>query len=301
MLLFDIKRYSINDGPGIRITIFLKGCPLSCIWCHNPEGISPLPEKLYTRKKCIGCQACVHACPHGALTLTKDGIVTDKSLCQVCGHCVEVCPAKAMEMSGNTYTLDEVMEEIEKETVFMDQSEGGVTFCGGEPLAHPADLIPLLDRCGELGIHRAVDTTLFASPNLVRKVTERTDLFLVDLKLMDSDRHRRFTGVPNELILANLRMIADAGKDFFIRIPLIDGVNADAENIERSAAFLATLPWKRKVVNLLLYHDYGKVKHEKRGTIYNPDHIPMSTPSEALSAECIKIFNNYGLSATIGG
>ena len=233
MLLFDIKRYAINDGPGIRVTIFMKGCPLACVWCHNPEGISPRAEKLYTRKKCIGCGACVDVCPTGALTLTEAGIVTDRSLCRTCGRCAEVCPTLAMEMSGREYSIDEVMREIEKETVFMDRSEGGVTFCGGEPLSHPSDLVALLDRCGELGIHRAVDTTLFASPDTVRSVMERTDLFLVDLKHMDSGSHCRFTGVPNERILSNLRMIAEAGIDFLIRIPLIEGVNADEENISR--------------------------------------------------------------------
>lgn len=151
MLLFDIKRYAINDGPGIRVTIFMKGCPLACVWCHNPEGISPRAEKLYTRKKCIGCGACVDVCPTGALTLTEAGIVTDRSLCRTCGRCAEVCPTLAMEMSGREYSIDEVMREIEKETVFMDRSEGGVTFCGGEPLSHPSDLVALLDSLRSVG------------------------------------------------------------------------------------------------------------------------------------------------------
>ena len=130
MLLFDIKRYAINDGPGIRVTIFMKGCPLACVWCHNPEGISPRAEKLYTRKKCIGCGACVDVCPTGALTLTEAGIVTDRSLCRTCGRCAEVCLTLAMEMSGREYSIDEVMREIEKETVFMDRSEGALPSAG---------------------------------------------------------------------------------------------------------------------------------------------------------------------------
>lgn len=301
MLVFDIKRYAINDGPGIRITIFMKGCPLSCVWCHNPEGLTVRKEKLYTKKKCIGCRSCVEACPHQALALTSEGIVTDKARCEVCGWCAEVCPALAMEISGKDYTVDYLMKEIEKETVFMDRSEGGVTFCGGEPLMHPGSLSELLRRCGELGIHRAVDTTLFAREEVVREVMKETDLFLVDLKQMDSDRHRQFCGVPNEPVLSNLRIVAEAGKEFHIRIPLIEEVNADEENITRSAAFLASLPWERRVVNLLLYHDIGRGKHEKRGTVYNPSHLPMSTPSEDTVQRCRDLFAAYGIDTVIGG
>lgn len=301
MLVFDIKRYAINDGPGIRITIFMKGCPLSCVWCHNPEGISPKREKLYTRKKCIGCEACAKACPAGALSLTENGIVTDQSLCRGCGQCADACPTLAIEMSGRAYTTDEIMREIEKETLFMDRSGGGVTFCGGEPLLFPDHLLPLLERCGELGIHRAVDTTLYAHPGIVRQVMDQADLFLIDLKHMDSEQHRRFTGIPNERILSNLRMVAESGMDFFIRIPLIEGVNADETNIDRSAAFLASLPWSRKTVNLLPYHDIGRGKHEKRGTLYNPAHIPMSPPSEDTLRRCVEQFAAHGITALMGG
>ncbi|WP_293672540.1 glycyl-radical enzyme activating protein [uncultured Parabacteroides sp.] len=301
MLIFDIKRYAINDGPGIRITIFMKGCPLSCVWCHNPEGLSSRKEKLYTKKKCIGCQTCVKACPQQALTLTPDGIVTDRTRCTLCGTCAEVCPALAMEISGTEYSTDALMKEIEKETVFMDRSEGGVTFCGGEPLLHPEPLLELLRRCGEQGIHRAVDTTLFARPEIVREVMDNCELFLVDLKQMDSDKHKHYCGVPNELILSNLRMIAEAGHDFYLRIPLIEGVNADEENITRSARFLASLPWKHRTVNLLLYHDIGKGKHEKLGTIYNPEHCAFATPSDETVERCREIFAGYGIETAIGG
>lgn len=300
-LIFDIKRYAINDGPGIRITIFMKGCPLSCVWCHNPEGLSSRKQKLYTKKKCIGCRTCVDNCPQKALALTPDGIVTDQALCDLCGTCAELCPAMAMEISGTEYTVDYLINEIEKETVVMDRSEGGVTFCGGEPLLHPDMLLEMLCRCGELGVHRIVDTTLLAHPEVVRKVMEHSELFLVDLKHMDTVKHKLYCGVSNQLILSNLRMIAEAGHEFHIRIPLIEGVNADEENITRSAEFLASLPWQHHMVNLLLYHDIGKNKHEKLGTEYNPDHYPMATPSGEVVRRSVDIFHKYGIEVMIGG
>lgn len=301
MLIFDIKRYAINDGPGIRITIFMKGCPLSCVWCHNPEGISPNPEKLYTKKKCIGCQTCVKKCPNHALTLTEDGIKTDKSLCTVCGKCAQVCPTLAMQISGETYSADQIMHEIEKEIPFLDNSKGGVTFCGGEPLLHPKDLLELLQRCGELGLHRAVDTTLYSSPEIIRQVMANCELFLVDLKLMDSELHHKYTGVHNERIHANLKMVAEAKIPYWIRIPFIEGVNADEDNITNSAAFLASLDSRPEIVNLLPYHDIGKGKHEKRGSSYNPTQIPMSTPSDDKIEHAIRIFDSYGIKAQKGG
>lgn len=301
MLVFDIKRYAIHDGPGIRITIFMKGCPLACVWCHNPEGLSDRKEKLYTGKRCIGCGTCIAACPQQALVLTGGGVITDPIRCNVCGRCAEVCPTLAMEISGIEYTADQLMEEIEKETVFMDRSEGGVTFCGGEPLLQPDALEELLKRCGALGIHRVVDTSLLASPEVIRRVRDHTELFLVDLKLMDAVRHRLFCGVSNERILSNLRLLAEGGSDFYIRIPLIEGVNADDENILQSAAFLSTLPGPRKTVYLLPYHAIGKGKHEKRGTVYNPRSYPMSAPSEEKIRHCQALFRQYGLDAVVGG
>jgi len=293
--IFDIKRYAINDGPGIRITLFFKGCPLSCVWCHNPEGISFKQEKLYNRKKCIGCGMCVDNCPQQALTLTDTGIVCDNNLCTLCGICSAVCPALAIELSGKKYSVDELIKEIEKETIFMDQSGGGVTFCGGEPLSHPSLLSELLRRCGQLGIHRAVDTTLFAPLKVVEQIMVDTDLFLVDLKLIDSEKHYRYCGVTNEIILSNLRFISEARKEFVIRIPLIEDVNADEDNINRSAEFLSSLPYLPKTINLLPYHDIGKGKHERMGTVYNPQCLSMRTPLNSTIQQCASIFKKWGL------
>ncbi|MDD4141928.1 MAG: glycyl-radical enzyme activating protein [Bacteroidales bacterium] len=278
MLVFDIKRYAIHDGPGIRITIFMKGCPLSCVWCHNPEGISSKKQKLYNKKKCIGCRACIAACPEHAITLTTEGIVTDSSRCTACGECARVCPTLACEISGSEYTTEALMQEIEKERIFIEQSGGGVTICGGEPLLHLEPLLDLLKQCGKAGIHRAVDTTLFAKPDIVKEVMDNCELFLIDLKNMDSEKHRQFCGVPNEMILSNIKMVAEAGHDYIIRIPMIEGFNADEENVTRSAEFLASLPKAPIKVELLPYHDIAKGKHEKLGTVYNPHGYAFAAP-----------------------
>jgi len=256
---------------------------------------------MYTKKKCIGCQRCITACPVHALSHATDGIHCDHSICNLCGQCVDVCPSLAMEMSGIEYSVDFLIDEIKKERIFMEHSGGGVTFSGGEPLFFPDTLLELLTRCGAIGIHRVVDTSLYAMEETVAAVMDETDLFLVDLKLMDADKHKQFCGVPNELILSNLRMIAAAGKDFIIRIPLIEGVNTDENNITQSAAFLASLPWKEKIVNLLPFHDVAKGKYEKLGVSFNPENILLSAPSYNQRQRCIEIFKHYGIAVTIGG
>ncbi len=299
-LIFDIKRYAINDGPGIRTTLFMKGCPLHCIWCHNPESWSPRQQILYKRSKCIGCQTCVETCPQQILKLSPDGIVMGSG-CTLCGRCAEECPTTALEQCGREWTMDELMSEVEKERDVMTDSGGGVTLCGGEPLMHPDDTIALLKELGRRGFHRTVDTTLYASKEVVEAVADNCDLLLVDLKLMDSDRHYRYTGVKNELILDNIRLLATLGKDFFIRIPLIEGINADEENIEATACFLDTLPWQRRMVNLLPYHDVGKDKHRRMWSTYNPRNILMASPSEEVRQRCKKQLEAHGFHVVIGG
>jgi len=180
-LVFDIKGYAIHDGPGIRIVVFLKGCNLNCAWCHNPEGIAAVQERMYAPTRCIGCGTCVPACPNAALTLTTEGIVTDATLCDLSGTCAAVCPTKAIELSGQPMTVEEIMAEIEKERVFFEQSGGGVTFSGGEPMLHADFLVRLLDECRARGIHTAVDTAGLVHPEILLRVARRTDLFLSEL------------------------------------------------------------------------------------------------------------------------
>jgi pyruvate formate lyase activating enzyme len=298
-LIFDIKRYAINDGPGIRTTIFLKGCPLSCAWCHNPESVSPHPQKLYTADKCIGCNTCVEACPESACELTPLGIVTDPELCKLCGICADVCPTKATEISGQTMSKSEIMAKIEKERVFFDQSAGGVTFSGGEPLQHADFLIELLDECGQRGIHRTVDTTGLAKTETLLEVAKRTDHFLYDLKMMDSSKHKSWTGVDNEKILENLKILSSMGATINIRIPLIKGVNADEENIRATAAFVADLAGEKKKVNLLPYHNIAARKYQKLGNEYISGE--MEEPNEEEQEKAVAVFAEYGVEAIIGG
>lgn len=299
-LIFDIKRFAINDGPGIRTTLFMKGCPLRCVWCHNPEGFEEKPVKMYTKKKCIGCQSCVEVCPEKNLVLTPDGI-KDLGHCTACGKCTDECPTLALEMAGKEWKMEDLMKEVEKERRVMEESGGGVTMCGGEPLMHTDYLCEVLDELGMRKIHRTVDTTLFASAENVKRVAERCELFLVDLKMMDSERHKRYTRVPNELILQNIQLVSEMGHPFWIRIPLIVGVNADDENLTASAKFLASLSTPPEVVNLLVYHDVGIGKHARLGTTYNPEAITMEAPSEEVQQHALGIMKRFGLNTKIGG
>jgi pyruvate formate lyase activating enzyme len=280
--IFDIKRYAINDGPGIRTTLFMKGCPLRCVWCHNPESWSPEPQVLFKQSKCIGCNTC-----------KREGFTVDE------------CPATALEMCGRKWTLDDLMAEVEKERAVMEDSGGGVTLCGGEPLMHPAYTLQLLRELGRRGFHRTVDTTLYATQDVVRAVAEACELLLVDLKLMDSEKHRLYTSVGNELILQNIRFVAEAGYHFVIRIPLIEGINADKENIEATARFLSSLTVNHPplTVHLLPYHDIGKDKHRRMmpPTPYNPQGYPMATPSEESMERCRQSLAAQGLQVIIGG
>jgi pyruvate formate lyase activating enzyme len=255
---------------------------------------------MYNKAKCIGCKSCIEVCPEDACALSpEEGIVTDLSLCTGCGACAEICPTKATEMSGRLATVEEIIAIVEKERVFFDQSGGGVTFSGGEPLMQPEFLMAVLSELGRRSIHRAVDTSGFAPKEILLEVAKQTDLFLYDLKMMDSGRHKKWTGVDNKIILENLQLLAKIGACIDIRIPLIKGVNADHENLEKSAAFVASLPGEKKSVSILPYHHSMVNKYQKLGQVF--DGGTMSEPTDNEQSQVIKLFASFGLQATIGG
>jgi pyruvate formate lyase activating enzyme len=242
----------------------------------------------------------VAVCPEKALTLTEtDGVITDFEKCILCGKCAEVCPTKAIEMSGRNYSEEEVMAAVLKETHMMDASGGGVTFSGGEPLMYPAALKSLLIRCGREGIHRAVDTSGSVRSAVVEDILPYTDLFLYDLKVMNAKTHRTWVGADNTLILKNLRLISDNDKEYHIRIPLVEGVNTDNENIMETIAFLNGLKRKPTVVGLLPYHNIASKKYEKLGKTYSEN--GMAEPSQERLAQILSAFTKNGLNAVIGG
>ena len=313
MIVFDIKRYAINDGPGIRTTLFMKGCPLRCVWCHNPESWRPEPEWLFKAKKCIGCNTC-GVYPNQLEWIKQAQHLPDRDELDA-----ELCPTLALEICGKDWTTKDLLTEIEKERDVMQDSGGGVTISGGEPFLQMGSgawkpgkeepqLLTLLRGIGLRGIHRAVDTTLYTSAEAVRVIAAETDLFLVDLKVMDPEKHKRFTGVDNRRILENLHLLAGLGTPFQIRIPLIDGVNSDCENIEQTASFLeslnkasSTFSSQLKGVALLPYHEMGRDKHARRGTTYNPGNYPLGAPTDDTIDRCIRQFARHGISASAGG
>lgn len=298
-LVFDIKKYAINDGPGIRLTVFFKGCNLSCQWCHNPESMSPKVQKMYNASKCIGALKCLENCPNDALKMTSEGIVTDYNSCNLCGKCAEVCPTKAFEMLGSNITISDLMKQIDNEAIFFDQSGGGVTFSGGEPLMHSEYLLEALKECGNRMYHRVVDTTAFSKQEILLEVAENCEMFLIDLKLMNSEKHKEFIGVGNEKILSNIKALSKTDCELIFRIPLIKGVNTSEENIRETALFMNSLEGNRAKINLLPYHSIAEHKLVKMGKY--SDFIEFKTPSDNEIIEIISQFKNFGIIASVGG
>jgi len=295
-LLFDIMRYALHDGPGIRTTVFFKGCPLSCWWCHNPEGQSPKPNLMFFENRCLGCGDCIKACPHGAI-MRLNGAIHTTSACEVCGVCADKCPSGARKVAGRWMSVSEVMREIERDLVFWDESGGGVTFSGGEPLAQPRFLDSLLDSCREKSIHTVVETCGLTNKDVLLELSEKVGVFLYDLKILDPVKHKKYTGAPNDSILANLEALAQRNKPVVVRFPIIPEINDDNENIREMIALLSRLRLRR--IHLLPYHQTGTEKYKRLGLGFRLQDVKAPPPS--LVVTIAGEFERAGFDVKVGG
>ena len=257
----NIQGYSIHDGPGIRTVAFFKGCGLACRWCANPEGLSARPQIGFIEKLCSHCGKCVEACPNGAIQTGDGEHRVDYSRCQVCGQCVEACYYDALVKYGKPMTVDELFDAVRRDKMFYEGSGGGVTASGGEPLLHADFVRALFEKCHDDGINTAIETCGFVRSENLLQVLPLTDHVMFDLKLMDSEQHRLYTGQPNELILKNARLAVENHSDVLFRMPLIPGVNSTEENLRATAAFLNGLDEPARRLQLMPYHRMGQSKY----------------------------------------
>lgn len=311
--IYDIQEFSVHDGPGIRTTVFLKGCPLRCPWCHSPESQSFDFQMSYSDVRCIGtekCGACLSACPvDDALAIGPQQIVTpgqppisriqwSHSKCLDCTACTKTCFPGALSVCGKDYTLEEVLEKLKKSYDFFRDAGGGVTVSGGEPLSQLSFTRELLKAVKSAGIHTALDTTGFAKREAVEAVLPYVDLFLFDLKHMDNGRHKSVVGVPNDIIHENARYIASAGGKFQIRIPVIPGFNNSLENMSATARFCRELGEAVELVQLLPYHHFGASKYA-RIQMYDPMPADLKPPTDEEMQRHFELMKSFGLNAII--
>ena len=297
-MIFDVRRFSVNDGPGIRTTVFFKGCPLKCVWCHNPEGLDAVPEIFWDERRCLtGTHRCTVVCPKNALTGSSGKWKFDGKQCDSCGECARRCPTGAFQIIGSRMTLDELMVLILKDRVFYENSEGGVTFSGGEPFVQPEFLAEILSLCKRESVRTAVDTSGYASWDVIEPLCKDIDLFLYDLKLMDDAEHRKFTGVSNKVVLENLAKIVKTGKAVQIRIPLIPGITDTDANIFSIAEFCAAMPALRQV-SLLNFHKGGEQKYRRKWLTYAM--IGTAPLDDERIGRIREVFEKRGFNVSVG-
>ncbi len=298
--IFDIQSFSIHDGPGIRTTIFLKGCPLRCLWCHNPESMEARRDIRYLPAKCLFCSQCVEACEHDGHRIEGDTHEYDRDACVRCGVCIEGCPTGALEIAGRETTAGEAVELAGRDKMFYERSGGGITLSGGEPMLQPEFTRAVLQLSRDGGFHCAVDTCGYAPAETVQSIVPMADLVLFDLKALDDDLHRRLTGVSNELVIANLREIlsGDDGPPVWLRFPLIPGCTDDPEDVERMATFVGEL-WgnpRLEQLNIMPYHRLAESKYEQFGRDYTL--TGTDAPSEEDISAVADVFAHHGVEVT---
>lgn len=297
-LVFNIQKYSIHDGNGIRTTIFFKGCPMKCKWCHNPESQSYEPIIMHNAEKCTNCRSCVEKCPQDAIRYEDGKIKTSNEKCNFCEKCVDTCINNAREKAGKNYSVEEIMKEIEKDKMFYEQSKGGVTLSGGEVMTQDMDyIVTILKKCHRMGYSVNIDTCGHAGFENFEKVLPYVDTFLYDIKHMDDEIHKVITGQGNFMVLDNLRKLSEKGAKINIRMPLVEGVNSDDKNIDKTIEFLKSINVEK--INLLPYHNTGKSKYERMGLAYEGDvyEAPDNERMESIRAK----FQANNFSAKIGG
>jgi glycyl-radical enzyme activating protein len=304
-VIFNIQRYSIHDGPGIRSVVFMKGCPLRCEWCSNPEGQGLVPEMEFYSLRCQRCGRCVEVCPRGAVNRSLDcppAAKVDRQACDLCGVCVEACPFDAWGTSGRRVTVEEVVAEVKKDVAFYRKSGGGVTLSGGEPLVQPSFVETVVKRLGDANIHTAIETCGHAPEQVFRQVVESADLVLYDVKHADPWEHQRLTGVSNERVLDNLRALVGMGKPIVVRVPLIPGWNDTEVSLRAMGALVSSLGIRE--VHLMPFHQLGKDKYPRLGKRYELADLPpllgAGGGGDGL-AVARSVLESFGLKVQVGG
>ncbi len=294
--IFDMKDFAVHDGPGIRTTVFFKGCPFRCWWCHNPEGIEKKDELFFYRARCIDCGRCSEVCSKDAVSESEEGVQIDRKRCEVCGRCAEVCPSEALKITGREVSVEDIFKEIDRSTLFHDTSGGGITLSGGEPFFQYDLMEGLVERCDAEGIHVAVDTSGHVDPEKFESMIDKIDLFLYDLKFIDEELHEKYTGLTNKNVLKNLQTLLDHDNEVWIRIPLIPEITATDENIGSIIEFLSQFKGVKEI-HLLPYHGV-KEKYNRLGKEYK---LEVKNISRQRFESVRKRFEDEGYDVKEGG